>query len=159
MRQNRLRLEGQEEEPEASPSGASYRWLSVPRWYLWEGGFLLTGQGQGVVPPHAHHAIQIAIALEGSMVVCGRGENWQEACGIVVKPDVVHSFDCRGASAAMLFVDPESSEGAWLRSALRHDITIVPEARLASCIWEIRAFNERPLESMDVQTLVRHCVQ
>lgn len=153
----------EEEEPDAGPkastTGESYRWLSVPRWYLWEGGFLLLGRGQGVVPPHAHHAIQIVIALEGSMVICGRDEKWREACGIVVKPDVVHSFDCRGATAAMLFVDPESTEGAWLRTALRHDITVVPEARLASCIWEIRAFNERPFESMDVQALIRHCVQ
>ena len=159
MPRNHRQTEEPDEEPKASPSGEAYRWLSVPRWYLWEGGFLLLGRGQGVVPPHAHHAIQIVIALEGSMVVCGRDEKWREACGMVVKPDVVHSFDCRGASAAMLFVDPESSEGAWLRSALRHDITIVPEARLASCVWEIRAFNERPFESLDVQTLIRHCVQ
>lgn len=147
------------EEPEASASDASYRWLSVPRWYLWEGGFLLVGRAQGVVPPHAHHAIQIVIAVEGSMVVSGRDGKWRDARGMIVQPDVVHSFDCRGASAAMLFVDPESSEGTWLRTALRHDITIVPEARLASCVWEIRAFNERPLESLDVQTLIRHCVQ
>lgn len=156
---NRRHAETTDETPEASPSGESYRWLSVPRWYLWEGGFLLLGRGQGVVPPHAHHAIQIVIALEGSMVVSGRDGKWRDARGMVVQPDVVHSFDCRGASAAMLFVDPESSEGAWLRAALRHDITVVPEARLASCIWEIRAFNEKPFESMDVQTLIRHCVQ
>lgn len=93
------------------------------------------------------------------MVVCGRDGKWRDACGIIVKPDMVHSFDCRGASAAMLFVDPESTEGAWLHTALRSDITVVPEARLASCIWEIRAFNEKPFESMDVQTLIRHCVQ
>lgn len=159
MQPSRRPAEAGNEEPEASPSGESYRWLSVPRWYLWEGGFLLLGRGQGVVPPHAHHAIQIVIAIEGSMVVSGRDGKWRDARGMVVQPDVVHSFDCQGASAAMLFVDPESSEGAWLKSALRHDITVVPEARLAPCVWEIRAFNERPFESMDVQTLIRHCVQ
>ncbi len=142
-----------------APTGEAYRWLSVPRWYLWEGGFLLLGRGQGVVPAHEHHAIQIVVALEGRMVISGGDGRWREACGIVVKPDVVHSFDCRGAEAAMLFVDPESSEGAWLRTALKPDITIVPEARLASCRWEIRAFSEKPFESMDVQTLIRHCVQ
>lgn len=156
---NRRNVEESPGEPLAPLAEEAYRWLSVPRWYLWEGGFLLLGRGQGVVPPHAHHAIQIVIAIEGSMVVCGKDQKWREARGIVVQPDVVHSFDCRGASAAMLFVDPESSEGAWLRTALRNDITIVPEARLASCVWEIRAFSERPLESMDVQTLIRHCVQ
>ncbi len=158
VRPNRRQYEEPDGEPKAPPA-ESYRWLSMPRWYLWEGGFLLLGRGTGVVPPHAHHAIQIVIALEGSMVVCGRDGNWQEACGIIVKPDVIHSFNCRGASAAMLFVDPESTEGAWLRTALRNDITIVPEARLAACIWEIRAFTEKPFESMDVQTLIRHCVQ
>jgi hypothetical protein len=31
---------------------------------LWEGGFLLTARAQGIVPSHAHHAIQIVIALQ-----------------------------------------------------------------------------------------------
>ena len=30
------------------------------RWYVWDGGFLAIGRAQGVVPRHAHHAIQIA---------------------------------------------------------------------------------------------------
>lgn len=147
------------EAPEVSADAKSYRWLSVPRWYLWEGGFLLLGRGQGVVPPHAHHAIQIVIALEGKMIVSGRDERWREACGMIVQADTTHFFDCRGASGAMLFVDPESSEGAWLRSSLADDITIVPESRLATSIWQIRAFMEKPFESMDIQTLIRHCVQ
>ena len=40
----------------------TFQWLSEPRWHLWEGGFLLIGRGEGVVPAHAHHAIQIVIA-------------------------------------------------------------------------------------------------
>ena len=79
MQPKRRDIEEPDEEPKASPSGESYRWLSVPRWYLWEGGFLLMGRGTGVVPPHAHHAIQIVIALEGSMVVCGHDEDWRKA--------------------------------------------------------------------------------
>jgi hypothetical protein len=31
---------------------------------LWEGGFLLTARAQGIVASHAHHAIQIVIALD-----------------------------------------------------------------------------------------------
>ena len=51
---------------------ASYRWLSVPRWYLWDGGFLLIGRAQGVVPAHSHHAIQIVISLAAdSLTDCG----------------------------------------------------------------------------------------
>ena len=47
------------------------RFLSVPYWYLWEGGFLLIARAQGVVPPHAHHAIQVVIALDGCIAIRG----------------------------------------------------------------------------------------
>ena len=139
--------------------GESFQWLGVPHWYLWEGGFLLIGRGQGIVPPHAHHAIQIVMAWEGRVAIRGQDDDWRQGPGVVVRPDAVHSFDAQGASAAMLFVDPESTEGTWLRTSLAHDITIVPEVRLASPASALRTFAERPLEGMDVGALVRHCVQ
>jgi AraC family transcriptional regulator len=138
---------------------ASYRWLNVPRWYLWDGGFLLIGQAQGVVPPHSHHAIQIVISLDKPAAVCGYNESWREGRGIIVRPDAVHSFDCNGALGAMLFVDPESGEGAWLRAPLMQDVTIVPDARLASSVLELRTFIEQPFASMETGALIRHCAQ
>jgi AraC family transcriptional regulator len=136
---------------------AAYRWLSVPRWYLWEGGFLVLARADGVVPPHVHHAIQIVIAIEGNVAIRGEDEEWRMAQGIIVRPDVVHSFNCSGAWGAMLFVDPESSEGSWLRSVLAEDIILVPDARLTSPITELRKFVEQPFESMEIGPLVRHC--
>ena len=56
-----------------------YRWFNVPRWYLWEGGFLLIGRAQGIVPPHSHHAIQIVIALDGTLAICSPNEEWRES--------------------------------------------------------------------------------
>ena len=138
---------------------APYRWLSVPRWYLWEGGFLLTARAQGVVPAHAHHAIQIVIALDGTAAICGNDGQWHEARGLVVRPDAEHSFDCNGALGVMLFVDPESSEGAWLSTSLRQDITIVPDTRLDSMVPELRTFAEQPDESPDIAALIRRCIQ
>jgi AraC-like DNA-binding protein len=129
------------------------------RWYLWEGGFLVTGQAGGEVPPHSHHAIQIFLALDGKAAIRASGGSWREGAGIIVRPDVEHSFNAQGGSGALLFVDPESSEGAWLRSVLTEDITIAPAARVQSCLAELRAFRERPLESMEVSDLVRHCVR
>jgi AraC family transcriptional regulator len=140
-------------------NGAPYRWLEVPRWYLWDGGFLLMGRAQGVVPPHAHHAIQIVISLDKPVAVCGPDENWREGRGLVVRPDAVHSFNCNGAFGAMIFVDPESSEGAWLRNLLMQDITVVPDARLASAVSELRTFVEQPFDSMEIGALIRHCVR
>jgi AraC family transcriptional regulator len=132
--------------------------LSVPRWYLWEGGFLLTARARGVVRSHAHHAIQIVIALDGRVAVCGKDDGWRETRGLVVRPDAEHSFDCNGALGAMVFVDPESSEGAWLAASLRQDITIVRDTRLDSIVPDLRAFAEQPEETEDVGALVRSCV-
>jgi AraC-like DNA-binding protein len=126
---------------------------------LWEGGFLLTARAQGVVPAHAHHAIQIVIALDGTAAICGSDGEWREARGLVVRPDAEHSFDCNAALGVMMFVDPESSEGAWLSTSLRQDITIVPDSRLESIVPELARFAEQPDECADIAALVRRCIQ
>jgi AraC-like DNA-binding protein len=74
-------------------------------------------------------------------------------------PDVEHSFNASGALGAMLFVDPESNEGVWLRSLLTEDITMVPGARLVSAASELRTFLEQPFAGMEIAALIRHCVQ
>lgn len=142
-----------------TPSAEPYRWLRVPRWYLWEGGFLLTAAAQGVVPAHAHHAIQVVIALDGCVAISGADGVWHERRGIVVRPDAEHSFDCNGALGVMLFVDPETSEGAWLAAALREPITTVSEARLDALVPPLRAFADQPDDIDDVAARIRDCVQ
>lgn len=131
----------------------------TPRWYLWEGGFLLMGQGGGEVPGHAHHAIQVTISFEGQFAIREAGGAWREARGLIVRPDVEHSFNAQGHAGAMLFVDPESIEGDWLASVLAEDITAVPEPRVEACASELRAVWERPIEAMEVGDLVRHVIQ
>jgi AraC-like DNA-binding protein len=110
------------------------------------------------VPPHAHHAIQIVIAIDGCIAICGKDEEWRESRGIVVRPDAAHSFDCNGALGVMVFVDPESSEGAWLFASLQEDITHVPDTRLDSIVPEFRAFAEQADEGGDVAVLIRRGV-
>ena len=129
------------------------------RWYVWDGGFLALGRAKGVVPRHAHHAIQIVVALEGEIAVQGEDERWRAARGVIVGPDREHSFDAQGAFAAMLFVDPESAEGAWLRASLQSDVTLIPERRVTACVTELARFRDRPLESLEIGALIRHCVQ
>src|SRR6059058_2183082 len=88
----KVRMSQNLEAPQNEQSaGNSYRWLSSPRWYLWEGGFLLMARADGVVPPHAHHAIQIVIAIDGTAAICGPDGHWREGRGLVVRPDAVHS--------------------------------------------------------------------
>jgi AraC-like DNA-binding protein len=90
--------------------------------------------------------------------IAGEGEEWRFGRGLVVMPDVVHRYDANGSNGSMFFVDPESTEGTWLRTTLADDITIIPEARLASATAELRTFVERPLEAMELAPLIRHCV-
>jgi AraC family transcriptional regulator len=130
-----------------------------PRWYLWDGGFLVLGQAGGEVPTHAHHAIQVTIALEGHVSVRHPGGEWRQTRGLVVKPDVEHEFNAHGSTGGMLFVDPESAEGAWLTSAVTEDITLVPEARIEPCARELETLWSRPMEAMEVGALIRHCIQ
>lgn len=120
---------------------------------------MVLAQAGGEVPAHAHHAIQIFLALDGAAAIRTTRGEWREGRGIIVRPDVEHTFNARGARGALLFVDPESSEGIWLQSVLAQDITLAPAARLERCRAELQAFCERPLESMAAGDLVRHCVQ
>jgi AraC-like DNA-binding protein len=110
------------------------------------------------VPAHAHHAIQVVIALDGCIAIAGGDGAWREARGVVVRPDAEHSFDCNGALGVMVFVDPESSEGAWLSASLRQDITIVADSRLDSILPELHAFADQGDESADPAALVRQCI-
>lgn len=111
------------------------------------------------MPAHAHHAIQIVIALDGCVAIAGNDGEWREARGIVVRPDAEHSFDCNGALGVMVFVDPESGEGAWLSTSLRQDITVVPDTRLDAIVPALRTFAAQPDESADLAALVRRCIQ
>lgn len=130
----------------------------APRWYLWDGGFLALGRSQGVIQPHAHHAIQIVITIDGMPGIRGSRGDWRSGRGIIVRPDVVHSFDAQGSLGAMLMLDPESTEGTWLRTALLQEITLLPDTAIASCVAELRQFCEQPFASMEVRGLIRHCV-
>jgi hypothetical protein len=110
------------------------------------------------MPAHAHHAIQIVIALDGCIAIAGSDGEWREARGMVVRPDAQHSFDCNGAFGVMVFVDPDSSEAAWLSTSLWQDITVVPDIRMDAIVPALRTFAEQPDESADIAPLVRQCI-
>ena len=145
--------------PATAANDRDTRWAETPHWYLWDGGFLLVGRGEGVVPPHAHHAIQVAISLDGKVSIQGERGDWQTGRGFIVRPDAVHSYKPNGSLGAMIFVDPESAEGAWLTTPLRDEITLVPDTRLDGCVREFKRLVDSPFESLGIPELIRHCVQ
>lgn len=100
----------------------------------WDGGCLFIGSGAGVVPVHAHYAIQIAFGSEpGIRFRRSGGEGWTSYAGAVVASRQPHSMDATDVSAnAVLFVEPETHEGRiFAERYSREGIAAIPEGLLA----------------------------
>ncbi|GAB2507615.1 helix-turn-helix transcriptional regulator [Lysobacter humi (ex Lee et al. 2017)] len=70
----------------------------------------------GYVREHAHHAIQISLALEEPFRIRDVvADEWRDVRGAVIQPDRSHELDGRDQSVATLFIEPNSSAGFALR--------------------------------------------
>jgi len=78
---------------------------------LWSGGSLWIGRDAGRVECHAHHAIQIALAMDSHLRLATADGEWCEHRGALVPPHLPHRFDGCGQRIAMLFVEPETAQG------------------------------------------------
>ncbi len=102
--------------------------LAVGRVHLWQGGSLWIGRGEGRSDWHDHHALQIALPLDGVCHFRGQAEGlWSEFRGAIVRPHRHHQFEADGATMAQLFIEPETVEGRRLRELCVDDITPLPE--------------------------------
>jgi AraC-like DNA-binding protein len=93
----------------------------IGRVLLWDGGSLWIGRAAGSVQFHAHHAIQVSLALSGSLKLRSWGAPWSEYSAALVPPHHKHQFDGCGQSVAQLFVEPETLHGRALREAHPED--------------------------------------
>ena len=110
----------------------------------WPGGSLWIGRHVGQVQDHAHHAIQVSLAMEGSFRIQAAG--WaepRETRGIVVLPDRRHRFDGACATIATLFVEPNSARGAALRSRFAgFDLCLLPDDEVRNAVQFVQAHYE-----------------
>jgi AraC-like DNA-binding protein len=110
---------------------------------FWPGGSLWIGTALRGADAHAHHAIQIPLALDGAVRFRRASDpEWTTYRGCMIPPDLPHAFDASGETVAHLFVDPETVEGHALRSRLAaYDIVALPEPeREAACDALTRAW-------------------
>jgi AraC-like DNA-binding protein len=92
--------------------GSSRPIAGIGRVVLWSGGSLWIGQAAGRVQSHAHHAIQIALALSGSVRFrVQEHSRWIEYSAALVLPHERHQFDGNDQTVAQLFVEPETAQG------------------------------------------------
>src|SRR5262249_11038050 len=58
---------------------------------------------------HAHHSLQVCVALTGTLRVrAHRRAEWRLCEAMLVPPDVTHEIDARGAGVVIAFLDPDS---------------------------------------------------
>jgi AraC-like DNA-binding protein len=112
----------------------------IGRVLLRDGFSLWIGRDAGRMQAHAHHAIQISLALGGRFLIRGDAGGWAEHTGAIVLPHRRHQFDGCGASLAHLFVEPETVQGrALLERHGESDIGALDDAtaaRLAAALRE-----------------------
>lgn len=93
----------------------------VGRIVVWPGASVWIGRHVGAVSDHAHHALQISLALEGQFRIQAAGwPDWLQTESAVVMPDRTHRLDGCGTSVATLFVEPNSIQGAAIRQRFGH---------------------------------------
>ena len=80
----------------------------IGRVLLWSGGSLWIGRDAGRVERHAHHAIQIALAMDSHLRMASGDGEWRAHRGALVPPHLPHRFDGAGERTAILFVEPET---------------------------------------------------
>jgi AraC-like DNA-binding protein len=82
------------------------------RVYLWQGGSLWIGEGQGRTQYHAHHAHQLTVARSGTFRFRTDADGeWTTFEASIVPSHCTHQFEVDGITLAHLFVEPESRAG------------------------------------------------
>ena len=65
----------------------------IGRVLLWSGGSVWIGRDAGRVEPHAHHAIQVSLAMDSRLLLRDGDGGWREHRGAIVMPHRPHRFD------------------------------------------------------------------
>jgi len=115
----------------------------------WEGAslwILATRPGE-VYPrtaPHAHHAVQLTLALRGTVNLFTEGDSYAGSAAAVA-PDVAHTFQTDGA-VAHLFVEPESRLGRALATRVfeRGTLAALDATAIGGSIAQMSAWYDRP---------------
>jgi AraC family transcriptional regulator len=103
---------------------------------IWEGASLWIMEvvpahvsGHNSTDFHAHHAIQLTMALDGGFELSSRSKSISNAA-VAVAPDADHIFKATGL-VALLFVEPESQSGRAISAALFARADLVPLSKSA----------------------------
>lgn len=91
--------------------------------------------------PHAHHAIQVTVGLDGSFAFYEGGGRAVRGAAVAIAPHTQHTFELQG-SAAHLFFEPDGRLGRAALAALFTDANVAPVAE--RLVAEARAALQAP---------------
>lgn len=107
---------------------------AVGAFHAWDGGCLFIGRDGGLVPVHAHHALQIVFGSSGEIGLrASDREPWHRMAGGIVPSLAPHSLDASTVPQnVVLFLEPETREGrAMVERYVRGGITMLPMAEFS----------------------------
>jgi AraC-like DNA-binding protein len=93
------------------------RHFGTGRLASWRGGSVWVGHTEEKTEVHAHHLIQLTLALsDGPVLFQIPGQDWRPYAAAIVGSQQPHAFEARGQLVALVFIEPESREGRMLRA-------------------------------------------
>ncbi len=116
---------------------------------MWEGGSLWAvdatpSADRTRTAPHAHHAIQVTIAMGGHFRLVA-GDQDMAGDAVAVAADAVHAFEAKGL-VALLFIEPESRDGRTIARRLFNGTGLagVPTTMLGDFAGQVAAHFRAP---------------
>jgi len=126
---------------------------------LWSGGSLWIGRDAGRGEKHAHHAIQIALAMDSAFLMADSKGAWRAHLGAIVTPHRPHQFDGCGQSMAMIFVEPETLQGkALLQRFAMADIADLERDTVKALVGPLRTAYSAGVTSEALVAMGQHVV-
>jgi AraC family transcriptional regulator len=135
--------------------------VSSAQYFPWDGGAIFVGTA-GVLPAHAHQAIQICFLFEGRIRLRPSDEDsWLDYDLGIVPSQHAHAMDgSRTHYGATLFVEPETPEGRALAERyLTNGIANVGRAPVDSIVRDLRNAVLERRGRVAIVTLARRLVQ
>ncbi|MFP2928306.1 helix-turn-helix domain-containing protein [Pyxidicoccus sp. 3LG] len=115
---------------------------------VWPAALAMWGPGDQSTK-HAHHAMHLVLCRQGTLSVRAQGMTAAErAAGVLVGPDVSHSIDARGCEVLLLFVEPESQDGARLQASLTGPVRLFDEAHRDTLLENLSPTGPLPHEAI-----------
>jgi AraC-like DNA-binding protein len=119
----------------------------------WPAALVVWGPGSSSTC-HAHHSVQLILALTGKLRVrTGVGAAWRSCRALLVRPDALHQVNADGAEVLIAFVEKESLLGASLLARVPRDITLISNREVSK--WRKRLASPRTLDSTRVERWLR----